>query len=244
MDFVTPRGLLALELHYLSALGCELTELSPGLLRVTHRNAPHFEELQGLYVIEPARWLAPLLADTDGLPDASTVTFAPQPDPLPPLPVGGPWYAVCRRVLSGLALPADHGRFQVRPAQAGPVRSAYDALAGDPYLRWRPDWTDERLALAPFRARGPGLTGYVAYAAGEPVGLVDAFEDGNVVKVENLWVTSERRGEGAGSALLAAAGAGRSVVATVEAEDEAVGFYRARGLSPRLRQDVWIRLDS
>lgn len=244
-DGMPARMLVHLEWRYLSALGVSRTRIAPGLFRLSHPKAPHFEELQGFYATEPERWARALAADRAGkLAVAPVVLFAPGPGPLPPPPADGPWYRIVRPILIGAPVPPGRPGSRVTPTATGKVRHAYDALAAEPYARWHPEWAVERLALAPFRVPGPGAIGYVGWIDGEPVGLVDAFDGGNLVKVENLWVAPERRGQGVGSTLLATAASGRPVAATTEPEADVVEFYRACGLVSRFRQEVWIRRDS
>ncbi len=240
-ELMAPTTLLRLELAYLKALGCRVNQIAPGVLRISHSAAPHFEELQAWYVLTPRVDNRNILAAADNR-KVPVILFPPARMPRP-VPRVEPWQVVSRPILVGVPHPVRSGSIRIRRTTTEPDRQAYDTLAGLPYARWHPEWTAERSALAPFRTPGPGLNGYVAWLRGEPVGLADAFTLGRLVKIENLWVAPEHRGKGVGSTLLAHASSGRAVVAIVEPDTEALPFYTTRGLSPKWWQSFGVRLD-
>ena len=118
-------------------------------------------------------------------------------------------------------------------------RAAYRGQVSDQYL----DATMPAASLADWQAKLPRLLAgagrvLIAEAGGAPIGFVCAFApdaDGSVY-VNNLHALPERKGLGAGSALLDAAaqwaranGARAMHLKVLETNQAAIGFYESRG---------------
>ncbi len=129
-------------------------------------------------------------------------------------------------------------------------RATYRGQVSDHYL----DVTLPASSLADWQGRLPQLLAgagrvLIAEAGGAPIGFVCAFvpdADGSVY-VNNLHALPERKGLGAGSALLDAAaqwaranGARAMHLKVLETNKAAIGFYEARGWHRTRRvDDAW-----
>ena len=129
-------------------------------------------------------------------------------------------------------------------------RATYRGQVSDHYL----DVTLPASSLADWQGRLPQLLGgagrvLVAQSDGETIGFVAAFapDDAGSVYVNNLHALPERKGLGAGSALLDAAaqwaranGARAMHLKVLETNKAAIGFYEARGWHRTRRvDDAW-----
>ncbi len=94
---------------------------------------------------------------------------------------------------------------------------------------WWRDW-------AALSASGPTQAMFLAWVAGEPVGMAGVFQDEERFLVISMWTHPERRGVGVGRALLDAvvafAGDAEVVLSVTEGNDSAWRLYEGYGFVP------------
>jgi ribosomal protein S18 acetylase RimI-like enzyme len=95
--------------------------------------------------------------------------------------------------------------------------------------RWWRDWTERSAA-------GAAQAMFLAWDAGEPVGIAGVFREESSYIVISMWTVPERRGRGVGRSLLDAAvafaGDEEIVLSVTEGNDAARRLYESYGFVP------------